>query len=116
MNSSTETPGLYYVLRYFHDYFELTTGMISYVLNILVAYLTLTTHSRTLKQYKVVILINVFSDMAYTTFNLLTMIVSFTIDHIWFDFYFRVSKLGSVVCSLYSLVSWLTFLTLIPCG
>lgn len=67
---------VYFRLRQFHFGYEIVVGSLSYMFNIMVAYLSLTTKSNTMKQYCWIILMNVFGDLLYNTFNLVTMTVS----------------------------------------
>lgn len=66
----------YHAVREFHTYFELIIGILGVILNLLVCYMCVTTKNKTLKQFSIVILINVFGDLFYTILTMLVMPVS----------------------------------------
>lgn len=85
MNTTISPDYFYFTVREVHTIFEIIVGIISYLLNFLVMYLSITTKNTTMKQFSTVILINVFGDLAFNTMNMIVMEVTLYI-YTYFNF------------------------------
>lgn len=67
----------YLKLRLWHIYFEVVVCILSYILAFYVIYLALYKMNRTMKEFRLIILLSSFVEMLYNTATLLVMPVSF---------------------------------------